>query len=301
MDENKIRKLYQRNDPNDQRGLNEGGINNFIRMLKLHENSTDKNIRSIAENFEAVENLAPNFTIFESQKDNKCFFMHQFKALQIGKNTDPLVASHEFGHAVLSMTTDVKVPENYGEILSRAKKHALSPENKETFKAYIEFLCKYGKEVITESEKGPVSDIISSVFQEQALRIGTYENICWFPNSHTHDYYTEKETGEPNLKVIFDEDFANFYALKSTNSKKEIETLKTLFGTEFVETLENQLELSAEIFEKAVDKDVKKVNPSKDIMPALQGIKTQDVLDEAKDLKSLQEEKGNEDKTFEDD
>lgn len=299
MDENKIRKLYQRNDPNDKRGLNEGGINNFIRMLKLHENCRDKSVRSIAEKFDVVENIAPNFTIFESKDDNECFFMHQFKALQIGKNTDPLVASHEFGHAVLSMTTDVKVPENYGEIISRAKAHALSPENKETFKAYIEFLCKYGKEVITDAEKGPVSDIISSVFQEPGLRIGSYENTCIFPSSHSHEYYTEKETGTPNLKVIFDEDFANFYALKATNCKKEIETLKTLFGSEFVETLENQLEISAEVFEKEVDKDDKKVNPS-DIMPALQGIKTQDVLNEAKDLKSLQEEKKIEDKTFED-
>lgn len=300
MDEKKIREQYQRNDPNDLRGLNEGGINNLIHMLALHNSSTDKSVRSIAENFEAIGSLAPNFTVFESSKDDECFYMHQFNALQIGKNTDLLVASHEFGHAVLNMTNGVKVPEDYGDVILRAKQHALNPDNKETFKAYIEFLCKYGKEVLTPGEKGPLSDIISSIFQEPGLRIGSYENTCIFPSSHSHEYYTKKDTGEPNLKAIFDEDFANFYALKATNSRKEIETLKMLFGNEFVEVLENQLEISAEVFERAVDKDVKKVNPSKDILPVLQGIKTQDVLNEAEDLKSLQEEKSNEDKTFED-
>lgn len=288
MNEKRIREKYQRDDPEDSRGLNKGGIDNFISMLKMHEESRDPSVRSIAQNFEAVESLAPNFTIFESEDNEKCFFMHQFKALQIGKNTDQLVSSHEFGHAILSVTTGVKVPEDYGEIIARAKEHALSPQNKETFKAYIEFLCKYGKEVTTKGEKGPVSDIISSIFQEQGLRIGSFENECWFPSSHPREYYTIKDTEEPNLKTIFDEDFANFYALKATNCKKEIETLKTLFGKEFVQVLENQLQLSANIMEKALGKEDKKLS-AEYIMPTIQGVKAQDIIKEAQNGKKLDE------------
>lgn len=298
MNEKRIREKYQRNDPEDARGLNKGGIDNFISMLNTHENCSEKTVQTIAKNFEAIESLSPNFTIFESSEDKKCFFMHQFKALQIGKNTDLLVASHEFGHAVLSMTSGVEVPENFGEILAGAKAHALSPENKETFKAYVEFLCKYGKEVTTEAEKGPVSDIISSIFQRQGLRIGSQDNICWFPASHTHEYYTKKDSDEPNLKTIYDEDFANFYALKATDSKKEIETLKTLFGEEFIKTLENQLQKSADIIEKTAEQNKSKLNPAKDIVPVIQEVKAQEILEVAQAGKKLEMEEQEKDSSI---
>lgn len=289
MDEKRIREKYQRDDPEDQRGLNKGGMDNFINMLKVHEGSTDKNIRSIVQNFDAIETLAPNFTIFEA-RDNKCGFMHQFKALLIGKETDILVSSHEFGHGILSMTTDVQVPENFCEILEGAKAHALSPNNKDTFKAYIEFLCKFGKDVITPGERGPVSDIISSVFQQIGFRINTPDNECYLPCYHKEEYYKTKDGKGPNLKAIYDEDFANFYALKATNCKKEIETLKTLFGEEFVQTLENQLELSAGIMEKTVEQTRPKLTPAESIMPVVQGVRAQEILEVAQEGKNMENE-----------
>lgn len=290
MDEKKIREKYQRNNPNDERGLNKGGIDNFINMLQAHENSSNISVRTIAKSFEAIETLSPNFIIFESEDDNKCFFMHQFKALSIGKDTNLMVSSHEFGHAILSMTTGLEVPEDFGQIIARAKAHALSPQNKDTFKAYVEFLCKYGKEVITEGEKGPVSDIISSIFQEPGLRIGSFENECWFPSSHPREYYRMKDSEEPNLKTIYDEDFANFYALKATNCKKEIETLKTLFGEEFVQVLENQLELSAGIMEKTVEQTRTKLTPTESIMPLVQGVRAQEIFEVAQEGKKMEYE-----------
>jgi len=186
MREEEIRKKYQRADDTDLRGTNIEAMDRFIEMLYLHEKSEDPRVKDIAENFEYIDKIAPNFVIFQG---DKCCFMHNFKAYQIAKDTDMLVASHEFGHAVLSMMNDTTVPENYGDIIQRAKQHALSSGNKEYFKEYVQYICGKTdkKEERTEAEKGPVSDIISSIFQFQALRIGSQDNVCIFPSSHPRD------------------------------------------------------------------------------------------------------------------
>ena len=248
MTEEEIRKKYQREDESDLRGTNVEAMDRFIDMLKLHESSEDPRIRGIAENFESVNKLAPNFVIFQSQK---CLFMHNFKAYQIAEDTNMLVATHEFGHAILSIMNNTEVPENFGKIIKKAKEYAISPENKENFKEYIQYLAGKTdqKEERTEAEKGPLSDIISSIFQQQGLRIGTHENICMFPSSHTRDYYYDEKKGELNLKNIFDEDFANYYSLKVNNCKQEIETIKKLFGEELIQALDAELEKA---YEKAV-------------------------------------------------
>ena len=245
MEEEKIRKRYQRDDENDLRGTNVGAIDRFIEMLHLHEESNDIRISSIAQNFEYIDKIAPNFVIFQA-KD--CFFMRNFKAYQISEDTDMLVASHEFGHGVLSIMNDTVVPKDYGDIIARAKQHALLQENKENFKDYIQYLSGRTdeKEDRTEAEKGPVSDIISSIFQVQALRINTADNICVFPASHTRSYYYDDEKDQPNLKNIFDEDFANYYALKVNNCEQEIETLRNLFGDEFIQALDTELTKASE-------------------------------------------------------
>lgn len=250
MREEKIRERYQREDENDLRGTNIGAMDRFIEMLMLHEESENLHIRSIAENFEYIHILAPNFVIFQA-KD--CFFMHSFKAFQISEDTDMLVASHEFGHGVLSIMNDTVVPEGYGDIIARAKQYALSLKNKENFRDYIEYLSGKTdkKEDRTEAEKGPVSDIISSIFQLQGLRIKTPDNVCIFPSSHPREYYYDEEKEQPNLKNIFDEDFANYYALKVNNCTREIETIRSLFGDEFVDMLDAELEKASEKLAKA--------------------------------------------------
>lgn len=245
MKEEEIRKKYQREDENDLRGSNVEAINRFIEMLHLHEKSEDSRIRDIGENFGCIDKVAPNFTIFQSQN---CLFMHNFKAYQISEDTNMLVATHEFGHAILSIMNDTIVPENYGDIIEGAKKHALSSENKEYFKEYIQYLCGKTdeKENRTDAEKGPLSDIVSSIFQLGGLRIGSYDNVCWFPSSHSREYYYDEEKGEPNLRNIFDEDFANYYSLKVNNCTREIETIKKLFGDEFVQVLDAEVEKAHE-------------------------------------------------------
>lgn len=247
MNEQEIREKYQRSDESDPRGSNVDAINRFIEMLKQHEKSTDSRIRSITLNISSLSKLAPNFTIFQGKG---CFFMHKFKAYQIASDSNMLTVSHEFGHAVLSIANDTKVPSGYDTLISRAKQYALLPENKEYLKNYIEYLCgkTEEKDLRTEAEKGPLSDIISSIFQREGLRIGSFDNICIFPSCHRRSYYFDEENNLPNIKNIFDEDFANYYALKANNCTKELETLKLLFGGEFVQALDMQLDLARERF-----------------------------------------------------
>ena len=235
-----LRKKYQREDETDIRGTNIEAIDKMIEMVHLHEKSEDERIGKLMEVFIYMDKIAPNFTIFEAEN---CIFMRNFKAYQISKNTDMMAALHEFGHAVLAMLNDTKVPENYGLIIEKAKKYALSSENKEYFKQYIQYLA--GKTVDTEKrtegEKGPVSDIISSIFQLKELRINTPDNVCKLPAKHEISYYYDENNKTPNLKNIFDEDFANYYALKASNCTQEIETIRALFGDELIETLDDEL------------------------------------------------------------
>lgn len=129
MKEEEIRKKYQRENESDARGTNVKAMDKFVQF-----------------------------------KD--CFFMHNFKAYQISEDTDMLVAAHEFGHAILSIMNHTVVPKDYNEIITRAKQHAVSPENREDFREYIQYLSgkTEEKEHRTKAEKGPVSDIISSIF-----------------------------------------------------------------------------------------------------------------------------------------
>lgn len=287
MDEEKIRKKYQREDEKDLRGTNIKAMNKFIEMLSVHEKSDDSRIRGVAENFELIDKLAPNFTIFQAKE---CFFMHNFKAYQISEDTDMLSAAHEFGHAVLSIMNKTEVPKDYENIIERAKKHAISPENKEYFKEYIQYLSgkTEKKEERTDAEKGPVSDIISSVFQLEGLRIGTYDNVCWLPSKHSRSYYYDEEKGVPNLKNIFDEDFANYYSLKVNNCTQEIETIRNLFGDEFVQVLDGELgkayEKLLETKENTIQEDLQNT--------AIEQIKNVVVFsrqDEIENIKSLEQ------------
>lgn len=297
MQESKIREKYQREDENDLRGTNVEAMNQFIEMLKLHEKSEDPRIRNIAENFMCIDKVAPNFTIFQGKK---CYFMHNFKAYQISKDTNMLVATHEFGHAMLSIMNDTVVPENYGELVERAKQHALSPENKENFKEYIQYISGKTdkKEKRTDAEKGPVSDIISSIFQLQGLRIGTYDNVCYFPSSHSREYYYDEEQNKPNIKNIFDEDFANYYSLQVNRCTQEIEIIRNLFGDELIQAMDKELD---KIFEKLLQiKETDKVEVKEDSMERIKNaiiftkqseIDQIDLIDQKENLKE-QEGKG---------
>ncbi len=294
MTEQEIRKRFQRDDETDLRGTNKGAIDNLIGMLELHKNSSNEYVRSIAEHFGEFEKLAPNFVVFESEDPDKCFYMHNFAAFQIGKETDPLISSHEFGHAVIGVTSKTEVPQNYENVIERAKAYALSPENKENFKAYITYLSQKGNPERTEAEKGPVSDIISSIFQQPGFRIGSYENVCMLPSFHNTDYYYDEEKDCVKIDKIYDEDFANFYALKANNCEKEIETLRGLFGDEMLQVLDSELLKSAVILERVAAKEHREVNVDaiESIKGVITGTKREDIRSITEPEKENQKDEG---------
>lgn len=247
MTEEEIRTKYERTGGN--LGKNDIAINRFINMLNIHSESNNPQVKSIAENFAGISKLAPNFTIFQTEKIGNSYFMKNFNALQIDIGNDDLTLSHEFGHAVLGIINDTEVPENFPEIIKNAKQHALSSQNKEKFKNFIKYLSDSNQETRTAGEKGPVSDIISSIFQYPALTLGDRGITCVLPSYHTRDYYYDEEKGEIKHNKVFDEDFANFYALTAHNCEKELEELRELFGEEWMQTMESQLELASQRLE----------------------------------------------------
>ena len=238
MIEQEIRDKYQRDG--GPAGKNDKAITKFIEMLRKHAKSNNSYIQDIVNNINNLEILAPNFIIFESE--DQTFFMHQFKALQIALNSDDLKISHEFGHCILSAINKLEVPDNFESIVKGAKHNCINEENKDKFIEYFDYLSNSDNMQRTDAEKGPVSDIISSVFQQPSLVFAKLNKQCVLPSFHIRSYYFDEEKGQMRTKVIFDEQFANFYALVANNCDKELQILKELLGEEWYKTMENELE-----------------------------------------------------------
>lgn len=119
-------------------------MDRFIEMLHQHEKSEDPRIRGIAENFNYIDKLAPNFTIFQVKQ---CLFMHNFKAYQISEDTNMLVATHEFGQAL-----DVELEKVYERLMITKEK-----ETQEKTQDSMEQI----KSVVTCSRQGEIDNIHS--------------------------------------------------------------------------------------------------------------------------------------------
>lgn len=251
MTDGEIREKYQRES--SQLGKNDEAITKFINMLHIHEKSDNNNVKTIISSINKLENIAPNFTIFQSDKNT--FFMHQFKALQISTNSDELKLSHEFGHAILGMINKVQILENFEEVVKRAREHCISPENKDKFREYMEYLTDSTKIERTMAEKGPVSDIISSIFQNHSFRFQNTNTRYILPSFHDRSYYFDEDRGKMKTKQIFDEGFANFYALVANNCHRELETLRTLFGEEYLQIMQKELEKASNTLTMAKEKN----------------------------------------------
>lgn len=253
-----IRERYQRDG--GPLGKNDEAIEKFVGMLQTHKESDSHTVQKIIDNIENIEIMAPNFTIFQSDRNG---FMHQFNALNIDtesnidKEAEKLVISHEFGHVLLGITSrnqnseeKVQVPEGFEQIVKGARANCISPENKEIFRKFIEFISNSNETERTEAEKSLVSDIISSVFQYPALTFAKTEQTCVLPAYHNRDYWFDEENGKMKTNIIFDEQFANYYALVANNCDKELEKLETLLGEEWMKTMQEQLEKTEKIFEE---------------------------------------------------
>ncbi len=248
MDERRIREKYQRDG--GSMGANQKAIDRFIQMLHCHEKCDNEYIRNIVKNIHKFEEIAPNFTIFESP--NRTFFLKNFNAIQIideGSGND-LVLSHEFGHAILEILNNTEIPEDFENIVKGARAHCVNAEKKDEFIEYIEYLSDVNEINRTEAEKGPVSDIISSIFQYPSLHFLKTGKTCVLPVYHDREEYFDEKKGKMRVGRILEEDFANFYALVANNCHRELEILKNLLGEEWFQVMENELSKASRNIEK---------------------------------------------------
>ena len=238
-----IKNKYERTDENDPRGTNLIAIEKFIDLIHLHENCENSDIRNIAENIKNLEELVPNFVIFEN--NGKSAYYITFSAYSLGHDSDKLVDAHEFGHLVIHGINGFELnEEKFSDIIKKSRANCISNENKKEFRQYLEHL--QDRENITDAEKGPVSDILSSVFQYPSLSFknddGTISKRMVFPSFHDRKYYFDEEKGKMRTEKIFDEDFANYYCLVLNGCTKELDILRKFLGDEWMLSMEQELE-----------------------------------------------------------
>lgn len=277
MTDEEIRKRYERTkETAGELGENTIAISRIINMLHTHGRSDNINVRRIIENLEHIEDIAPNFKIFQSEKET--FFMNNFNALQIldKEENSSLSLPHEFGHAIIGITTNTEVPKNFEIIVKNARANCIKPENKQKFIEFIEYISDTENENRTEGEKGPVSDIISSIFQYPQLTFVQTGKTHTLPNFHNRDYYFDEEKGKMKENKIYNEDFANFYALTANNCHKELETLRELLGDEWMKVMEGELQRASEIFEKTKE-NTQELNIVDRIKDSIIGVKKGEV------------------------
>ena len=285
MNVNEFKEKFQRTEEN-QMGINTNVTNSIVDFIEGSKECKDENVKYFLDNFDKIDKVYQNFRVFESKDANG--FMYLFKALNLTKDADNFTIGHEIGHVLNSMKnlrfvdpehslkTQIVIPENFEKIVDNAKANCLLPENKEFFKEYVEHICK--DKDISIAEKGPLSDILSAVFRQSGLRIGSVENVCIFPSQHA-EFYDKNMPENERMERIFDECFANVFDLKANNSEHELEIMERLFGKEFMQTFENEIEQATEIYKREIE-------PDKNLNAKRLGMET---LEEQKDVEYLLE------------
>lgn len=236
----------------DKKLNNKAEVNSLFLIVNNGLNSDDERIKNIYEQIFNIKRIEPRFNVFFSTKMSSAY-LSNFKALNINKDDiqNYLILSHEYGHAMFDILLNKKVPEEYSTIMEIAKKHALTSNNinfnygslnvqNAKFRDLIEYICDKSNKESLESV-GPFSDIISSMWQTGGFKNSKGDPFI-LPFSHPRETYFDNEN-HIKYDVIFDEQFANFFALKSTNSNEALETLKNLFGVEWYNFMDKNIDL----------------------------------------------------------
>ena len=235
----------------DEKFENKADVDYLLLLINEGTKSEDLKVREIYQNIINIKKIEPRFQLFLSVKTGSSY-MHQFKALNINKNdlNNYLTVTHEYGHAMFDIVIKQEMPENYPKILENAKKSALNNIDMNydygtfsvrngKFRNLLEFICD--KNNIDKLQGlGPLSDIISAMWQATGFN-NSQGDPFFLPFSHTKNTYV---TDDNTIKYdkVFDEQFANFFALKSTNSVEALNVIKVLFGNEWYNAMEETIE-----------------------------------------------------------
>lgn len=226
-------------------GNNEEAIVSLIRFFEKLE--LDEITINFSKDFTKLLDYNENFKIFYGEKITG--YMPGFKALNISSKIDKYVLAHELGHTFLNLIDDTRMPEDFEQILTNAKKKALVSKdlniemnktkfNCARFRTILEYICEQNKSF---DGVGPFSDTISSMWQTHGFPTIEGGKLI-LPYCHTRDYYADRKNNEMiDYKKVYDEQFANFFSLYLNGEKELLNTLRSLFGEEWYLLMENKL------------------------------------------------------------
>lgn len=228
---------------------NKSAVDVLFFLLNKGLESSDDKVKEIYKQIPKIKDIEPRFNVFLFPNHG---YQSNFKAFNISRSNpfDTASLAHEYGHAVFDIFLEKNVPDGYDIILENARFNALNSSNKEfnygelnvkngKFRDLLEYICNQ-----QDSKKlngiEPLSDIISSMWQYPGFNNSKGSPFI-LPYYHKRDYYLDKK-GSVNYKTVFDEQFANFFSLKSTNQVEALNVLRNLFGDEWFDLMENNID-----------------------------------------------------------
>lgn len=233
------------------------------RLWNIYLNYRDGN--EISRNIlDSLLDVKENIQIFSSERTN---YLKMFGALELNISLPDSDIIHELGHLYYNLVLFNKIPDDFDEINQRAKEHSRMVSNvnfslngKEVtganFRVLLEELCqKDNLNSEKRDEIAPFSDIISAI-NLGVNRFETKDGSAYIlPYSHSFEYYEQDDV--TNYPLVFDEQFANFFALTIMNQTEKLDILRKFFGEEWFLLMTNTLlEIEAILLEERENKNV---------------------------------------------
>lgn len=229
---------------------NEDAINMLIRMVKKGLQSSDENIKTIFSNVVSIKSIFEGFNIWIGDSF-KTGYLLKFGVINIQNKdiNDYMTLMHEYGHAIFDIVLQSEYPEQFQNIVNQAISNAYEFKNRKIdfanlqledgkFLNILEYICNEKNRKSTIG-MGPLSDIMSAMWQNGAFSKPNGEQLV-LPYSHSRDSYLN-EDGSVNYKIVYDEQFANFFSLKVNNCEKELNLLKDMFGEEWYNSMDEKI------------------------------------------------------------
>lgn len=262
MNEQRFREKFERTEENEGRlGVNTGAIDCIIDFTNFsNDKCKDGEVSFFLNNLDEINKIRPNFIIFYTD-DGPVGFQYLFSSLNLKRSLDDLVIGHELGHVLNSIKNvimpnpnriryEVVLPDNFSEIIARAKENCLSSQNREEIKSYIERLCK--SQDISQAERGPVADIFSAAFQAPYVYVGSKDNKCTFPSTHRKFYDIKEYNDSERLQYRFDETFANIFTLIANGCGEELAMLTHFMGEEYIGLFVEEIHQSVQKYRSGI-------------------------------------------------
>ncbi len=247
--------------PNSPLGNNEHSINHLWKVL----NSLLENGNSITQNIIAnFLEVKDTIQIFDSKSGSN--YLYFFKALEIDRNSGDTELIHELGHFYYNnLLNNDELLKIFPDINERAKTRCYQIKNANFTFDNIKFenakfsnlLEQMNKEIYRTKEKkeqiGPFSDILSAICLGVNRFATPDKRYFTLPYSHSYEYYRKEDIVD--YARVFDEQFANFFALFVTNKTDLLETLRVLLGDEWYRIMQNTLlQIEAILIQKKEEK-----------------------------------------------